>query len=97
MASVSERLRLAFEEKTSNALKADTVRHRVTHNPNNGSPSETLYFAVPKLDDDVVLVPGSLVFVFNLVLSGNANNLLVNNVSRSLFQGWWSNSMARNC
>lgn len=84
MASVSERLRLAFEEKTSNALKADIVRHRVTHNPNNGSPSETLYFAVPKLDDDVVLVSGSLVLVFNLVLSGNANNFLVNNVSRSL-------------
>ena len=57
MATVSERFRLTFEEKTSNALKADRVRHRAAFNPNKASPGETLYVAVPKLEEGVVLVP----------------------------------------
>ena len=39
---------------------------------------------MPKLEDEVVLVPGSLALVLNLVVSGHANNFLVNNVSRAL-------------
>ena len=40
--------------------------------------------SVPKLEEDVVLAPGSLALVFNLAMSGHANNYLVNNVSRAL-------------
>ena len=84
MASVSERLRPTFEEKTSLALKADRVRHRATFNPNKASPGETLYVSVPKLEEGVVLVPGSFALVFDLVVSGQADNFLVNNVARAL-------------
>ena len=84
MSSVSEILRPSFEKKIPNALKADRVKHRITFNPNKASPGETIYIAVPKLDDEVVLVPGSLALVFNLVVSGHVNNFLVNNVSRAL-------------
>ena len=82
--NVNEILRPSFEKKISNALKADRVKHRLTFNPNKASPGETLYVAVPKLEDGAVLVPGSLALVFNLVVCGHANNLLVNNVSRAL-------------
>ena len=61
-----------------------TYKHRVTFNPNKASPGKTLYLSVPKLDDRVVLVPGSLALVFNLIVSGQTNNFPVNNVSRAL-------------
>ena len=56
--NVNEILRPSFEKKISNALKADRVKHRLTFNPNKTSPEETLYVAVPKLEDGAVLVPG---------------------------------------
>ncbi|PFX15107.1 Bystin [Stylophora pistillata] len=68
----------------SNALKADCVIHRVTFNPNSASPGKVLRVPVPKLDNGVVLVPGSLALVFNLEVAGHANNFLVNNVARAL-------------
>ena len=82
--TTSEIINPNFEEKTTNALKADRTVHRVTFNPNKASPGETLFIQVPKLNDEVVLVPGSLALIFDLTLSGHANNFLVNNVSRAL-------------
>ena len=82
--TTSEIINPNFEEKMSNALKADRTVHRVTFNPNKASPGETLSIPVPKLSDEVVLVPGSLAVIFDLIVSGHANNFLVNNVSRAL-------------
>ena len=84
--TTSEIINPNFEEKISNALKADRTVHRVTFNPNKVSPGETLYIPVPKLNDEVVLVPGSLAVIFDLTVSGQANNFLVNNVSKSSSQ-----------
>ena len=81
---VSETNNPSHEKKRSNALKADRKVHRVTFHPNKALPGETLHISVPKLDDGVVLVPGSLALVFNLTVTGHANNFLVNNVSRAL-------------
>ena len=57
---VREKNRPNFLKKTPNAVKADCVIHRVTFNPNKASPHETRRVPVQKLDDGVVLVPGSL-------------------------------------
>ena len=81
---VSETNNPSHEKKRSNALKADRKVHRVTFNPSKASPGETLHISVPKLDDGVILVPGSLALVFNLTVTGHAHNFLVNNVSRAL-------------
>ena len=44
-----------------------------------------MYVSVPKLDENGVLVPGSLALIFNIDLAGgHANNFLVPNVSRVL-------------
>ena len=81
---ISESLRPTFEKKTPLALKADMIKHRVTFNPNKASPGETLRVAVPKRKDGLLLVPGSFALDFNLAVSGEENNFLVNNVARTL-------------
>ena len=48
------------------------------------SPDEALYVDIPKLADNVVLVPGSVYLTFDLNVTGHANNTLVNNVGRNL-------------
>ena len=73
-----------YEKKTSNALRADRAIHRVTLHPNRASPSEVLRVPVPKLGDGVVLVPGSLSLIFDLAVSGHANDYIVKNVARAL-------------
>ncbi|CAH3132969.1 unnamed protein product, partial [Pocillopora meandrina] len=52
---------------------------RFTFNPNRASPCEVLRVPGPKRDDGVVLVPGSLSLIFDLAVSGRANNYTVNN------------------
>ena len=70
--------------KTPRALKAERTTHRVTFNPSKASPGETLYITIPRLDNNVVIVPGSLALRFNLILSGHTNNFVVDNVTRAL-------------
>lgn len=49
-------------------------------NPNKGSLGETLRIAMPKLEEGIVLILGSLALCF----SGHENNFLVNNVPWAL-------------
>ena len=75
----------SHSEKTFNAMKAERTVKRITFNPSEANPGETLYVSVPKLAQNEVIVSGSLDLVFNLSLSGgHANNYLVQNVSRAL-------------
>ena len=65
-------------------IKAISTLNRIRLTPSEASPNETLYVHIPKLTDNVVLVPGSAYLTFDLNVSGHANNTLVNNVGRSL-------------
>ena len=65
-------------------LKANSTLHRITLTPSNANPGETLYIEIPKLTDNMVIVPGSVFLVFKLAISGHENNTVVNNISRSL-------------
>ena len=68
-------------------MKAERTVKRITFNPTEANPGETLYVSVPKLADDEIIVPGSLALVFNInlkVTGAHANNHLVQNVSRAL-------------
>ena len=72
-------------EKVLGAMKAERTVKRITFNPSEANPSETMYVSVPKLSEHEVIVSGSLALVFNISLSGgHANNYLVQNVSRAL-------------
>ena len=71
--------------KTLGAMKAERTVKRITFNPTEANPGNTLYVSVPKLNEDEVIVPGTLSLLFNLDLTGgHANNYLVQNVSRAL-------------
>ena len=66
-------------------MKAPRAVKRITFNPSEAYPGETLYVHVPKLNKDEVIVPGSLALRFDIDTSGgHANNFLVQNVSRAL-------------
>ena len=73
--------------KTLGAMKAERTVKRITFNPTEANPGNTLYVSVPKLNEGEVIVPGSLALLFNLDLTGgHANNYLVQNVSRALVE-----------
>ena len=83
--SVPDNLRSTHSAKTKNAMKAPRSVKRITFNPSEANPGETLFVHVPKLNKNEVLVPGSLALRFDIDLSGgHANNFLVQNVSRAL-------------
>ena len=83
--SVPENLRATYSEKTVHAMKAERAVNGITFTPSEASPASTLYVSVPKLNENEVLVPGSLALVFDIDLAGgHANNFLVQNVTRAL-------------
>jgi len=74
--------------KTSHAIKATRAVKRITFDRTEANPGDTLYVHVPKLNENEVLVPGSLCLRFNIDVpkdnGGHADNYLVQNVSRAL-------------
>ena len=71
--------------KTLGTMKAERTVKRITFNPTEANPSNNLYVSVPKLNEEEVIVPGSLALLFNIDLTGgHANNYLVQNVSKAL-------------
>ena len=82
---VTESLLPTHKSKTLDAIKAPRAVKRITFDKSEASPGKTLYVRVPKLNQNEVLVPGKLVLRFDIDLSGGqANNFLVQNVSRAL-------------
>ena len=66
-------------------MKAQDTVKRITLDRTEANPRETLYVSVPKLNENEVIVPGSLVLPFNIELQGgHVNNFIVNNVVRVL-------------
>ena len=79
----------SHSEKVLGAMKAERTVKRITFNPTEANPGETLYVSVPKLAANEVIVAGSLALVFNINLKltgAHANNFLVQNVSRALVE-----------
>ena len=87
MMAVTPSLLPSHSEKVLGAMKAERTVKRITFNPTEANPGETLYVSVPKLAANEVIVAGSLALVFNInlkVTGAHANNYLVQNVSRAL-------------
>ena len=81
---VNEKPNQVLKKKMSNVLKVGRIIHWVTFNPGGASSCEVHRDPVSRFDDDVVLVPGSLSLIFDLTVSTEANNFLLNNVLRAL-------------
>ena len=56
----------SHSEKVLGAMKAERTVKRITFNPSEANPGETLYVSVPKLAENEVIVAGSLALVFNI-------------------------------
>ena len=82
--AISEKIDPNRMPKHPFGLKAESTLQRITFTPSSANPGETLYVNIPKLSGNNVLVPGSVRLAFNLVVSGHANNTLVNNIGRNL-------------
>ena len=85
--SVQANLLPSHSVKTLGAMKAERTVKRITFNPTEADPGNTLYVSVPKLHAEEVIVPGTLSLLFDLdlkITGGHANNYLVQNVSRAL-------------
>jgi len=83
--SVPENLRATYSKKTLRAMQSERAVKRITVSRTEANLGDTLYVAVPKLNVNKVLVPGSLALIFNIDLSGgHANNFLVQNVTGAL-------------
>jgi len=82
-------LLLTHTSKTSHAIKAPRAVKRITFDRTEANPGETLYVHVPKLNENEVLVPGTLCLRFNIsglnaAAGGHDGNYLAQNVSRAL-------------
>ena len=85
MMAVQANLLSSHSVKTLGAMKAERTVKRITFNSTEANPGNNLYVSVPKLNEDEVIVPGTLTVLFNIDLTGgHANNYLVQNVSRAL-------------
>ena len=83
--SVQGPLNPEHAEKKLGAMKAERTVKPITFDRSETSQGETLYVSVPKLNENDVLVPGSLALIFNIDLAGaDPNNFLAQNVSRAL-------------
>ena len=83
--AVEPHLLPTYSEAIFNAMQAERTVTRIAFNPSTANPGDVLYVTVPKHDQDVVIVPGSLSLLFDIDLTGgHENNFLVYNVSRVL-------------
>jgi hypothetical protein len=65
-------------------LKADRSHHVITNNPSTANPKETLYVRIPRLTENNFYIPNTIYLPADVVISGNANNHMVNNLARNL-------------
>ena len=82
--AVEPHLLPTHSEVTFDSMQAERTVTRVAFNPSTANPGDVLYVTVPKLAQDVVIVPDKLSLIFDIDLTGgHANNYLVYNVSRA--------------
>ena len=72
-------------EASFDSMKAERTVTCIAFNRSTANPGNVLYVTVPKLAQDVVIVPDSLSLIFDIDLTGgHTNNYSVLNVSRAL-------------
>jgi len=84
---ITDMLLLTYMVKSLRAMNAPHAVKQITFDKSKAAPGETLYVSVLKLNENKVLVPGSLALHFNINLEGGH----ANNSFRTL-RGRWSTS-----
>ena len=86
--TISEKIDPNRMPKQPFGLKAETTLQRTTFTPSSANPGETLYVSIPKLTGNNVIVPNTTRLAFNLVINGEANDTVVNNIGRNLISNF---------
>ena len=68
--SVEPHLLPTHSEAIFNSMQAERTVTRIAFNRSTVKPGDILYVMVPKLAQDVVMVPGTLALVFDIDLTG---------------------------
>ena len=84
--AISEKINPNRVKREPFGLKSESSLNRITFNPSSANPCEKISVNIPKLTDNVVIVPGSVSLLFDLKVGGHTNNTLVNNVGRNLVE-----------
>ena len=74
-----------YKKSRMSEIKGKRMRHVVTLNPNSANPEEDIYIDIPKLNQNLCLVPDSLRLLFNFK-NKNTKSWFLNNLSK-LFKG----------
>ena len=82
--TISEKIDPNRMPRQAFGLKAESTLHRITFTPSSADPGDTLRVYVPKLSGNNVIKPNSLKLLFNLVITGEANDTVVINIGRNL-------------
>lgn len=77
-------LHLNRRRKENLGLKAERTSEVITHDPETIAAGGTLYVKIPPLEPDFAFVPNTLRLTFSIVLSGNKDNFVVNNLGRNI-------------
>ncbi len=64
--------------------RAERSHEVISFNPSSAKPGDTINIRIPRLNRDTVIVPGTMKMVFDIKLSGHANNLLTANAARAI-------------
>ena len=86
--TISERIDPNRMSKQPFGLKAETTLQRTTFTPSSANPGETLYVNIPKLLGNNVIVPNTTRLAFNIIINGEANDTVVNNIGRNLISNF---------
>ena len=95
--AVQANLRPTHYEKNLGAMKTDLVVNRITFSLSEANSGETFYLSVSKLNQNEVNVPGSLALRFNVTVSSEDNNFMVQNVSSALVNKFVVKFVRRYC
>ena len=80
--SIQETFCPSHNEKILKAMKAERAVKLVTFDRSESDPSETVHNSLPKLNENEVLVPGSLGLSFDIkIAGGHVTNVLEKDVA----------------
>lgn len=82
--SYGNKLSITRRERIPQGIKAERTHHVITHNPEMITGGNKLLVKLPKLEANIIIVPGTLKLVFELNLTGDEDSWFVNNISANL-------------
>ena len=75
--AVQAKLLPSHSVKALGAMKAERTVKRITFNPTEANPGNTMYVSVPKLPEEEVIVSGTLALLFNIDLTGGMRTTIL--------------------